>query len=164
MKTIEDPYKLAEAGLVHYTGDVDPLGHDGYWYNSSEWEKNGYASAVDVGCILDGPSGARHLYVSKLVINKPKDMKSAFDCCGVEEERQGDPLVQIEACKSYGHYDPDCSDYREPSVYQFIVIDFPEASKPEDFTDYARIHGAKIVSEKEVWELLAKLVGQDSCG
>jgi hypothetical protein len=156
---ITDPNKLADAGLVHYSGDRSTLNHGGFWYETHNWEENGYASAIEVCPLDDGPCGAVLLVVRKLTIHKPKDMSQAFAYCGIEEKDQGNIHAQVAACKGYGYYDPDESDWREASSYSFLILDHEEG--PEDFAKYAKVHNATIAPEGEVWELLGRLVGRE---
>lgn len=156
-----NPHQLAADGLVHYCGDVDPLNHDGYWYDSSTWLHDGYASCIEVLVLLDGPANARHILVSKLVVNKPKDMTKALESCGTPQSYHDNVNAQIEACKGYMGAEPDESDWREPSTYAFILPD--EGAECRDFADYAKIHNAAIASETDVYNLLAVLVGRDLC-
>lgn len=155
---LTNPHTLATAGLVHYSGDRSPFDHGGYWYDSSTWESDGYASAVEVCCLDDGPSDGRHVVISLLVINKPRDMAPAFGCCGVPLELQSGIHAQIEACKVYGHTDPDESDWREPSTYAFVL---PDDIDGGSFQDYCRIHGATVSDKEQVWGLLNRLVGRE---
>jgi hypothetical protein len=149
-----NPHTLASHGLVHYTGDTHPLSYGGAWIDISTWVSDGYASAVRVTVLDDGPDAGRHIVVDKLTINKPADMSCVWSCCGDPSE---DPVAQADACMQYGAYDPDCSDWREPSSYSFIIPDDGEAY--QDFTRYAEIHNATIVSEEDIDMLLKRLVG-----
>lgn len=152
-----NPYDLASDGLVQYTGDRNPLEYGGTWYDSSTWASDGYASAVRVDISGDGPDGGKLVYVSLIVANKPSSderMKSALDCCG---GTMGDTASEIEACLGYGLYDPDESDWREPSSYTFLIAD----NEGDDFSEYARIHGATESTNEELEELLNRLVGRE---
>ena len=170
MDTLTDPHALAAAGLCHYSGDMGPIDHGGFWYNAKEWAHNDYASAVEVCCLADGPHNGKHVVVSKLVINRPShtpNMRHALESCGLTEAHAEETneavkwAMEIEAVKGYMGGEPDCSDWREPSSYSFIIPD--DMADAEDFAKYAKIHGAEIVEESAVWELLARLVGRDGC-
>ncbi len=153
-----NPYTLASDGLVQYTGDMNPLDNDGAWIDPGTWKSDGYASCVRVNVMPDGPDGGRYIIVERLTINKPTDMGPALRCCG-QDVQTLNAMGEAECCLSYGHYDPDHSDYREAQSVGFIVLDDEDGDRL-DFMDYARIHGATIVEESEVWELLADWVGR----
>jgi hypothetical protein len=151
-----NPNALASDGLVNYVGDLHPFSYGGAWIDISTWVSDGYASAVRVTVLDDGPDAGRHIVVEKLTINKPSDMSCVWSCCGDPSE---DPVAQAEECLYYGAYDPDCSDWREPSSYSFIIPDDGEDCR--DFARYAKIHNATIVSEEDIETLLARLVGRE---
>jgi hypothetical protein len=157
-----DPYTLASDGLCHYVGDGTPLDYDGAWYESSHWESDGYADCVRITCMPDGPDGGRHCIIERLTINRPDDkgLARALESCGATEFR-GHVNAEIEACLVYGHYDPNCSDWREASSLGFIILD--DGEDAADCAEYARIHGATIATEDDIWIVLAKLVGRGSC-
>ncbi len=162
METITDPYALAEAGICHYYGDCNPLDYDGAWYESANWDRYDYANCVRVTCLPDGPDGGKHLIVEKITINKPRDMKSALDSFGIEGADRDNIHAQIEACLGYGHYDPSQGDGCDPSSLSVVIPD-DEDEEAGAFKDYCRIHGAVIVTEMEVWEVLSDWVGRHSC-
>ncbi len=163
MNTTNDPRTLAQEGLCVYSGDVHPISHDGFWYQPKTWETDGYASCVEVCVLPDGPANARHIVVSRLTINKPnpQELARAFDCYGIPPGPDRDNTnAQIEACKGYMGGEPDESDWREASSQQFILPDDTSES-PGHFTRYAKIHGATIATESDVWKLLEKWVGRE---
>ena len=135
-----DPHKLVSSNLVAYTGDVSLIEHGGTFYDYSQWEDNGYASAIRVTPLDDNPDGGLVVVVERITINKPADMKPALDCCGVtlDPDCPHNTHYEIEACLAYGHYEPDESDWREEQMKVFIWADRGERVK--DFTDYCRIH------------------------
>ena len=164
---ITNPHDLAAAGLCHYSGDMSPLDESGFWYESNNWVEHGYASAVRVTVMCDGPDKGKHLIVEKLLVKKPKDMTNAINSCGPgnfnefsEDERVN---IEIEACLNYGHYEQDCSNWSEPQSIGFIIPD--EGQPIEDFQVYCDIHESaqttQMGTDEEVWKTLAVWVGQD---
>jgi hypothetical protein len=150
-----DPYQLANDGLVSYSGDRNPLGWGGMWYDASTWIADGYASVVRVAFSDDEPI----IYVERLIVNrptKPESLERALQSIGWDGANAS-PDVEIEACLAYGHYAPDEGDYREPSQLGFAIGD--------DVAEMARIHGAMVATLDDVWAVLNTWVGRDLyCG
>jgi hypothetical protein len=165
-----DPHKLAADGLCRYFGDVNPLDHDGAWYEPTEWESNGYANCVRVTCMPEGPDTvwAHAVIIELLTINKPsaKGLADAMASCGVACGQPSSVFVEIEACLGYGHYDPNNSDYRNPQAHHLVIVD-----DDRDLTDgdraaiarYCRIHNATESTEDAAWAILSDWVGRHSC-
>lgn len=101
-----------ELGLS-YSGDSDPIRHGGVFYDPSRWDDWEHAPAVEFWWDDDSD----RLMVSPGSINKPDadDMATAFRCCDVPEEAQGNPEAQIEACRGAWGLEPD--DYEPTRSY-----------------------------------------------
>lgn len=103
------PWDIATYFNCHFTGDMNPIDHGGVFYDSRDWEKNGYACAVEFFTMKNT------LYVQRGTIHKCDDLESAFDCIGLPVS--DDIHMQIEACRSHdgtepeGNYYPDAMSY-----------------------------------------------------
>lgn len=162
---IINPHALAKVGECSYSGDIHPIDYSGFWYSTKEWDANGYADAVEVDCLEDGPDGAKHVIVTRCTINRPSPerMARAFKSCGIEDAASMTSAhCAIECVKRACGTEPNDSDWREFNRKAFIVIN--DDQDVEDFAYYARIHLAHVVtSEDPIWELLATWVGKESC-
>ena len=101
------PYTLAKSLGIRYSGDIN-LEYGGFFYNMENWEENGYADAVrvtdlDSACGFTG--GVLIERVTVLRPDTPEEMKSCLETCGWENEKITREM-EIEACLSYGKYDP----------------------------------------------------------
>jgi hypothetical protein len=127
--TIDDlrtksPWAIADRLGIDYSGDMSPIPHDGYFYDSSQWLDCKSAAVVEFCTIED------RVIVSIGDIDRPNDvetMKSVLRCCGlkysddiigIESEHGGDIVaatpeaisrVEIEAIKSYSGMNTDFS-------------------------------------------------------
>jgi len=88
-----------------YSGDRDPINHDGVFYDPRDWESYGYASCVEFW--TDPENG--NLMVSCGVIHKDDDMSGAFACSGIDQDSDDARNIhcQIDCCRSYSGIEPD---------------------------------------------------------
>lgn len=134
------PYRWASDGLCVYAGDVDPI-EGGCWYDPKTWAADDYASALRVSTSEE--RGHLLVWVERITINKPRDIRPALECCGMVEihaatttpERR--TQIEIECCLDYGHTDPDRSDWREPHAWAYVL-----RQDRSSLREVARIHDA----------------------
>lgn len=114
---IEDsPWEIAKKFGVHYSGDLCPVPHGGYWYETNHWQGHGYATAIQIS-ESDGV-----LWVEERTINKPDSMTESLAFYGFRvspedstrvvtdsgDEFELTPSVEIEACMAYGSENQRC--------------------------------------------------------
>ncbi len=155
-----DPHKLASDGLVHYCGDVDPISHDGFWYDSDEWESNGYANAFRVTNMPDGPHDGMFICLEYITALKTNQLQHAMDSCGLEGDDRNNSRAQIESAIYYGCYDPTSDPYT-PAQQLYVIPDDEE--NMTDCTDFAEIHGADIVTLSQLEAIITEAVAKNSC-
>ena len=64
-------WEIAEFFKCGYMGDMNPIDHDGCYYDTRDWKEHGYANCVDFCRIADDDDA---LTVECGTINKPDDM------------------------------------------------------------------------------------------
>jgi hypothetical protein len=99
-------------GYKHYSGDVN-LEHGGFFANLDDWH-SGYADVLrvtdlDSACGFDGAVMIERLAV--IIPTNIKEAKRIYSSCGWENGLPGDTsesrkMAIIDACLSYGAYDP----------------------------------------------------------
>lgn len=96
-------HDICEKLGICYSGDAS-LEHGGLFYEKENWQKYGYASAIQVsvddGCV----------FITVGTISKPKDITSELSCCGWSiDDETGNIVCEhdgiIVAGKNSGHYD-----------------------------------------------------------
>lgn len=96
-------WDVAKLAGCDYSGDHDPIQHGGFFYETENWEKYGYANIVDF-CLLDDG----YLYVEQGTVNRPNDtaklLTAIRNFCG-EYVDVHNIHVQIDYCKGYNGYD-----------------------------------------------------------
>lgn len=115
-----NPWDIAKELGIRYSGDMNTIPHGGTYYETSNWEANGYCDFVR----FQESEGT--LYVELGTANRPDDMLPALKCIGMDDSEESDNmLVQIEACLAYGHYDIDtCQTFESDNGTDWG--DFPE--------------------------------------
>ena len=106
-----DPSELASKfskEYCHYFGDINPFDHGGYFYNTLNWEKDGYAEIIIFEQFEDETwlfSGIIHK------IDDPKEVQSSLRILGLENEIPDDLTIHhfIEAAKAHSGYESDLS-------------------------------------------------------
>lgn len=94
---IEDsPWEIAKKFGVHYSGDLCPVPHGGYWYETNHWREHGYATAIQISKSED------ILWVEERTINKHDDLAAALRHSGFDPVISYPDEVEIEACMAYG--------------------------------------------------------------
>jgi hypothetical protein len=73
-------WTIARAYGCEYSGDLSPVPHGGFFYDSRDWKEHGYANAVRFFLCED----SNRMIVERCTINKPLDMVPAFECCDVQ--------------------------------------------------------------------------------
>lgn len=86
-----------------YTGDANPIDHDGTFYDARDWEQYGYASCVQFTRIADDDDA---LLIECGTIHKPEDMQPCYECCGVGDDVEKTTHVQIECALAYYGAEP----------------------------------------------------------
>lgn len=89
--TSGSPLAIAKANRLDYYGDGSFVPHGGVFYETSNWEKYGYADCVRVS------EAAGTLRVESGTINKPsesEDLLSALNCCGFEFDDENSNMVR----------------------------------------------------------------------
>lgn len=121
--TTRQPWDIAEANRLEYSGDGSPIPHGGVWYETSNWESYGYAECVRI------QESEGTLWVESGTINKPSksdDMLSALNCCGWKIDNDNDrpgmirqsgsepieltPQIEIESVLAYSGVEVDSSE------------------------------------------------------
>jgi len=110
-----DAWTIAKRFNCDYTGDANPIDHDGTFYDFRDWQAHGYASCVRFTRIADDGDA---LTVECATINKPADMSSAFACCDVPIEERDNVHAQIQACLGYMGAET-LEDFSGPYVMRF---------------------------------------------
>lgn len=93
-------WDLAEKIGCQFAGDMNYTDHGGYFYETKNWEKYGYAECVEFECY----EGRK--VVTAATINKCEDMAQCLATIGLtlEDLKSSEPevrtLVEIEACKA----------------------------------------------------------------
>jgi hypothetical protein len=90
-------WTIARAYGCEYSGDLSPVPHGGFFYDSRDWKEHGYANAVRFFLCED----SNRMIVERCTINKPLDMVPAFECCDVQMSDRDLVDAQIEACEGY---------------------------------------------------------------
>lgn len=114
-----NPWDIAEELGIRYTGDMNAIPHDGTFYNTSNWEKYGYAS-----CVRIIQSADNTLWVECGEIHKYDDTDSILRSCGWELEgnmivcpHSGDVVGELTAEllieATLGHWGCDAGDSQE---------------------------------------------------
>lgn len=99
-----DPYALAESLGIHYSGDCN-VEYGGLFFSSADWKENGYADALRITDLDSACGFTGGILIERITILRPDDIQSCLDCCGwIPEEATVE--MEIDACMSYGHYDP----------------------------------------------------------
>lgn len=101
----DSPWAIAEKFGLHYSGDMCPVPHGGYWYSAKNWREFGYANAISIS------ESEGVLLVESITINRVESnldsMKkfSDFDSVVADCESRGFPanidLLEIEGFASY---------------------------------------------------------------
>jgi hypothetical protein len=98
----DSPWEVAKKFGVCYNGDMNPIPHNGTWFETKNWKEYGYATAVRI------QESCGTLSVELCTINKHDDeMEKAFSFCGIEHSEDKKPSIEEEiyACMSYGWLD-----------------------------------------------------------
>lgn len=119
-----DAYDIAAEYGCDYSGDSDPINHDGFFFDARDWERYGYASIVEFWTNDDGRE--QITIVECRTVNKPSDMGPVWQSYGIGPD---DPIrdsvqAQIEAVKSWHGSDP-VEDFSGPYVKRFNLADWP---------------------------------------
>lgn len=109
-------WNIAELFGCEYSGDSSAVGHGGYFYRTQEWEKWGYAEAVEFWHDHDSPTKTRYrdpiLVVQRGTINKPTNPDKMEDCWRTigasdpEHELRTSIHAEIDAVKSHWGMEP----------------------------------------------------------
>jgi len=125
-------WNIAEHFGCKFTGDMNPVGHDGTFYDPRDWAEYGYASCVALTRLPDEGNGAA-LLVECGSINKPSTEGGLLECfatCGWKPvpgtpylEQSGDrigrtPEVEIECVLAHWGFDRT-EDFGGPYVQSF---------------------------------------------
>lgn len=117
-------WDIAREYGCHFSGDVDPINHGGFFYDARDWDAYGYAQCVEFWEDYEHDC----LVVQRGVINRPDDddMESVWRGIGIDadSEERDNIHAQIEAARSYCGIEPDGTDY--PELKNFRLEDWKE--------------------------------------
>ena len=127
-------WDLARQLGCQFSGDCNYTDHGGYFYDSREWRRNGYAAAVEFRRIDDDENS---LHVSCGTINRPNDISGCLASCGWRYDGTGSAIaivdergevitdeldimarVEIDACRGHWGIEPQ-EDFGGPSSQRF---------------------------------------------
>ncbi len=103
------PWQIADAIGIGYDGDINPVEHGGFFYDFRDWERWGYANAVE---FWEDPE-THALVVQTGTIHKPNDMTATLLHFGAElaDEERNNIHFQISACKAHISMQCDGTEY-----------------------------------------------------
>lgn len=114
-----DPWEVAKLFGVHFTGDINPFDHSGFFYRSDEWDSYDYASTI--GFSTDDS----HTWLESGCVNKRGDEKEIIrrDFSHEDEETllkmEANIHCQIEAAfYNWGNENEPIKTYTEEDAYR----------------------------------------------
>jgi hypothetical protein len=140
MTTLSDlsAFEIAKRLKCGFTGDCNPIDHNGTFYDTRDWAEYGYASCVAFTRLPDEGNGAT-LLVECGTIHRPLTEKELLECfatCGQSGDRIGrTPEVEIECVLAHWGFEVQ-EDFGGPYTQQF----------PEDEDG--------CIDEDEVWQAI----------
>jgi len=89
------PWEIAQRLGIRYTGDMNPFDHDGTFYETSNWEKYGYACCVRI-ISADG-----RRFSESATIHRPGDLAKCIESAGLDPELELNTEAEIESVLGY---------------------------------------------------------------
>lgn len=117
------PWDIAKHFNCHFTGDMNPIDYGGVFYDSRDWEKNGYACAVSFMLWNN------KLFVQRGTIHKwdnDKQRENAFSYIELPESEHDNIHAQIEACLAHNGIELEGCNY--PDAMSYDLENWTEAN------------------------------------